>query len=76
MMLTAAGCKKAQDEAPEAAVVVQAAHPTQGPIAEEISADAILAPLSQAAIAPRISAPIRAEYVQRGAHVCGEGSCW
>ncbi len=69
MMLAAAGCKKAQDEAPEAAVAVQAAHPTEGPIAEEISADAILAPLSQAAIAPRISAPIRAEYVQRGAHV-------
>ena len=69
MVLAAAGCKKQQDEAPEAAVVVQAAHPTRGPIAEEISADAILAPLSQAAIAPRISAPIRAEYVQRGAHV-------
>ena len=69
MMLAATGCKKAQDEALEAAVAVQAAHPTEGPIAEEISADAILAPLSQAAIAPRISAPIRAEYVQRGAHV-------
>ena len=69
MVLTADGCRKAQEEAPEAAVVVQAAHPTEGTIAEEIAADAILAPLAQAAIAPRISAPIRAEYVQRGAHV-------
>ena len=69
LVLAAAGCKKPQDEAPEAAVVVQAAHPTRGMIAEEIAADAILAPLSQAAIAPRISAPIRTEYVQRGAHV-------
>ena len=40
-----------------------------GPLAEQIAADAILAPLAQAAIAPRINAPIRAEYVQRGAHV-------
>ena len=67
-----AGCKKnAQDkaaDADDAAVAVQAAHPTKGPISQEITADAILAPLAQAAIAPRISAPIRAEYVQRGAH--------
>ena len=40
-----------------------------GPISEEIPADAILAPLAQAAIAPRINAPIRAVYVERGAHV-------
>ena len=66
------GCKKAaRDEADTegAAVSVQAEHPTVGPIAEEIPADAILAPLAQAAIAPRINAPIRAVYVERGAHV-------
>ena len=51
------------------AVQVQAEHPAVGPISEEIAADAILAPLSQAAIAPRISAPIKEEWVQRGAHV-------
>ncbi len=68
-LLLTGGCKKSADETPEVSVTVQAAHPTQGPIAEEIAADAILAPLSQAALAPRISAPIRAEYVQRGAHV-------
>ncbi|HEX5284438.1 MAG TPA: efflux RND transporter periplasmic adaptor subunit [Bryocella sp.] len=65
-----AGCKKAStDEDSGEAVSVQAEHPSVGPISEQITADAILAPLSQAAIAPRISAPIRAEYVQRGAHV-------
>lgn len=69
MLLAATGCKKKADEAPEVSVTVQAAHPTVGPISEEIAADAILAPLLQAAISPRISAPIRAEYVQRGAHV-------
>jgi len=62
------GCKKAE-EAPEPTAAVQAEHPTIGLIYEEISADAVLAPLAQAAIEPRISAPIAKEYVQRGAHV-------
>lgn len=64
------GCKK-NDTSNEgvAAVSVQAEHPTVGPLSAEIQADAILAPLAEAAIEPRISAPIRAEYVQRGAHV-------
>jgi multidrug efflux pump subunit AcrA (membrane-fusion protein) len=67
-----AGCKKSasdEEQSEGAAVSVQAEHPTVGPIAEEIPADAILAPLAQAAIAPRINAPIRAEYVQRGTRV-------
>lgn len=55
--------------AADTAVAVVTAHPSVGPIAEEIAADAILAPLSQAALAPRINAPIRAELVARGAHV-------
>ena len=65
----ACGCKKKADEAPEVEVTVQVARPTVASISEEIAADAILAPLSQAAISPRISATVRAEYVQRGAHV-------
>lgn len=67
--LSLAGCKKAEEDVKPAAVTVKAAHPMQGPIAEEIAADATLAPLSQAALAPRISAPILREYVQRGARV-------
>lgn len=62
------GCKKAE-EAPEPTVSVQAEHPTVGPISEEIAADAILTPLAQAAIEPRISAPIATELVQRGDRV-------
>jgi HlyD family secretion protein len=62
------GCRKS-NEAPEAAVSVQAEHPTVGPISEEIAADAVLAPLAQAAIVPRISAPILTEPVQRGTRV-------
>jgi multidrug efflux pump subunit AcrA (membrane-fusion protein) len=61
------GCKK--EAAPETQVTVQAGHPEQGAIAEHITADAILAPLAQAAIAPRISAPVRKFYVQRGSKV-------
>ncbi|HSU20183.1 MAG TPA: efflux RND transporter periplasmic adaptor subunit [Acidobacteriaceae bacterium] len=65
------GCKSKSDESEteNVAVAVQAQHPTIGPISEQIAADAILAPLAQAAIAPRISSPIRAEYVKPGAHV-------
>jgi HlyD family secretion protein len=63
------GCKKKAEEAPEPTAAVQAEHPTVGPISEEIAADAVLAPLAQAAIVPRISAPIKEELVQRGAHV-------
>jgi multidrug efflux pump subunit AcrA (membrane-fusion protein) len=34
-----------------------------------VAADAILSPVAQAALAPRISAPVRKFYVQRGSHV-------
>ena len=61
------GCKK--EAAPEPEVNVQAEHPEQGSISERITADAILSPLAQAAIAPRISAPVTKFYVQRGARV-------
>lgn len=64
-----AGCRKQVPETPEVIVTVEAECPTMGPIAEQISADAILAPVAMAAISPRLSAPIRAEYVVRGAHV-------
>lgn len=71
--LLVTGCKKQATDAADtdaaAAVAVQAQHPTTGPISEEIHADAILAPLAEAAIEPKIVAPIRAEYVQRGAKV-------
>jgi HlyD family secretion protein len=63
------GCKGKSEEPPEPVVSVEAEHPTVGPISEEIAADAVLAPLAQAAIEPRISAPIVKELVQRGSHV-------
>lgn len=66
-LLPALGCKK--EAAPETVVTVQAEHPEQGPMAEHFTADAVLAPQAQAAITPKIAAPVRKFYVQRGAHV-------
>jgi HlyD family secretion protein len=67
-VLSAAGCKKAEP-APEVVVTVQAAKPVVGPISEQITGDAILAPLAQASLSPKISAPVKKFYVQRGSHV-------
>jgi HlyD family secretion protein len=63
-----AGCSK-KETTPAPLVTVQAEHPETADIAEHIPADAVLAPLAQAAISPKISAPVRRFYVQRGAHV-------
>ncbi len=61
------GCKK--EATPPVEVTVQAEHPEQGAISEHITVDAILAPLAQAAIEPKITAPVRKFLVQRGARV-------
>jgi multidrug efflux pump subunit AcrA (membrane-fusion protein) len=66
-LAAASACKK--EAAPETEVTVQVEHPEQGEMAEHISADAILAPLAQAAIVPKVSAPVRKFYVQRGSRV-------
>jgi RND family efflux transporter MFP subunit len=63
-----AGCSKSE-ATPTPMVTVQAEHPEMGAIAEHIPADAVLAPLAQAAISPKITAPVRRFYVQRGSHV-------
>lgn len=62
------GCSK-PPEAPAPEVYVQAVHPVLGSISEQITADATLAPLAQAAISPKITAPVKKFYVQRGSHV-------
>jgi multidrug efflux pump subunit AcrA (membrane-fusion protein) len=61
------GCKK--EAPPDTVVTVQAEHPEQGPISEHIVADAVLAPLAQAALTPKITAPVRHFFVQRGSRV-------
>ena len=66
-LLILAGCKK--EAAPEAVVGVQAEHPERGAIAQKIEADAVLFPVAQAALVPKITAPVQKYYVQRGAKV-------
>ena len=66
--LLLSGCKQAAETTPTA-VYVQTAHAGRGDISEQITADATLAPLAQAAIAPKVTAPVRKFYVQRGSHV-------
>jgi len=63
-LLVLPGCKK--EATPPVEVTVQAEHPEQGSMSEHINVDAILAPLAQAAIEPKITAPVRIFYVQRG----------
>ncbi len=65
-----AGCgKKAAEDTPSVLVSVQVAHPERGTISDHVISDAVLSPLAQAALSPRISAPVRRFYVQRGSHV-------
>jgi len=63
------GCKKTNDSDVTTLVTVQAEHPEVGDISERIMADATLSPVAQAAISPKISAPVRTFYVQRGSKV-------
>jgi HlyD family secretion protein len=63
------GCRSTAEDSAKPEVIVQVIHPEKGSITEEISADAVLAPIAQAAILPKISAPVRKFYVQRGQRV-------
>src|ERR1700761_631140 len=66
--LLIAGCSKTEEAAPTE-VNVQAEHPERGDIAEQITVDATLAPLTQAAISPKVTAPVKKFFVQRGSKV-------
>jgi len=68
-LLGATGCKKAEEASAATEVSVQAEKPEVGSISEFILADATLSPMAQAAISPKITAPVRAFYVQRGSRV-------
>lgn len=67
--LVLAGCKKADTSDAAALVTVQAEKPEIGEISEHVMADASLSPLAQAAIASKITAPVRKFFVQRGSKV-------
>ncbi|MGB8493383.1 MAG: efflux RND transporter periplasmic adaptor subunit [Candidatus Acidiferrum sp.] len=62
------GCGAAEKE-PEPIVAVQVTPAKRGPIALTVSAEAVVSPLQQAVITPKISSTISKFYVQRGSHV-------
>jgi len=62
------GCGKVEKEK-EPVVSVQATPAQRGPISEIISADAVVYPLEQATIAPKITSTIKHFEVQRGSRV-------
>lgn len=62
------GCS--QEAAPPAPVVpVETALAVRKPISQMVMSDAVLYPLHTAAITPKVTAPVRKFYVQRGDHV-------
>ena len=69
VLFLVAGCstKEAADQAPT--VAVQVASAQDAPIQRKVTAQAILYPRDQAAIVPRINAPVKKFYVDRGSAV-------
>src|SRR5580692_4800439 len=64
------GCSSAKEEGEAApSVTVQVATVESKPIQRKVSADAVLYPLEQAAIVPKIIAPVKKFYVNRGSAV-------
>jgi len=62
------GCGK-QEAEKEPVVSVQTAAAERGPVSQVISAEAVVFPLEQANIAPKITAAVKKFYVQRGTPV-------
>jgi multidrug efflux pump subunit AcrA (membrane-fusion protein) len=64
------GCSsKATDDEKAAAVPVQTAMVEQGKISKTVTAQAVLFPLNQTALTPKITSPISKFLVNRGSHV-------
>jgi multidrug efflux pump subunit AcrA (membrane-fusion protein) len=62
------GCSTTEKE-PEPTVAVQVVPAKRGPIALTVSSEAVISPLQQAVITPKISSTISKFYVQRGSRV-------
>src|SRR6201984_1102280 len=63
------GCSSKQENEPSPTVTIQVATVEVKPIQDVVTADAVLYPREQAAIVPRINAPVRKFYVERGSKV-------
>src|SRR5262245_24344995 len=69
LSLSACSSKKEEPEQSEHVVTVDVAPVLSSPISLKITADALVYPLQQAAIVPKISAPVKKFYVDRGSRV-------
>jgi RND family efflux transporter MFP subunit len=63
------GCSKKESGDVAPTVTVQVATVANAKIERKISSDAVIYPLRQAALVPKISAPVRKFFVERGSHV-------
>ncbi len=68
VLLSAAACKKDEAEA-KPIVTVQTAVVQQTDLVQTVESEATLYPVNQAAITPKISAPVKQFYVNRGSRV-------
>src|SRR5581483_10415771 len=64
-----AGCSKPKEAETEAVAPVQVSEAKRDSIQRIVTADAILYPLDQASVMPKISAPVREFKIKRGDHV-------
>ena len=67
LLLLSAACSKEKEE--EAAVAVKAAAVEKTTIEHLVAADAVLFPLQQATLVPKITSPVRKYYVNKGSKV-------
>jgi len=69
LLLFTAACAKKEEEKAEPLVPVQVTTVTTGDIRRLVEADAVLFPVNQGSVIPKITAPIAKFYVNRGDHV-------
>ncbi len=67
--LALAGCTKKEAPEAEPIIPVQVAEVQRATVERSVTAEAILFPFTQSAVMPKISAPVREFYVNRGDHV-------
>ncbi len=68
-LLASAGCSKKEAPEAEPVIPVQVAEAQRAAVKRTVAAEAILFPLTQSAVVPKVSAPVREFQVNRGDHV-------
>lgn len=69
LLMAMAGCGKKEEKEAEPIIPVQVTAARSDSIRRIVEADGILYPRNQASVVPKISAPVRTFYVNRGDHV-------